>query len=142
MSKENAAVVSSWVDDNKEKLKKLFPILDMVRVLIHIPKILLSQRLLEPRAILEAKCSILLRQNGGRLQVNHEPTAMSGGGRSSYSRIHVTNGFDYDLRKELDEFDAMYDAGDAIGALRGFNALMRKYGTQRLATTTEPIGRG
>ena len=30
MSKENAAVVSSWVDDNKEKLKKLFPVLDMV----------------------------------------------------------------------------------------------------------------
>ena len=61
MSKENAAVVSSWVDDNKEKLKKLFPILDMVRVFIHIPKILLSQRLLEPRATLEAKCSLLLR---------------------------------------------------------------------------------
>ena len=32
ISKENAAVVTSWVDDNKEKLKKLFPVLDMVMV--------------------------------------------------------------------------------------------------------------
>ena len=31
ISKENAAVVSSWVDDNKEKLKTLFPVLDRVR---------------------------------------------------------------------------------------------------------------
>ena len=74
------------------------------------------------------------------MQGNYEQTAISGGGRSSYSRIHVTNGFDYDIRKELDDLDAMYDAGDAIGALRGFNTLMRKYGSQRLVTTTEPMG--
>ena len=43
MSKENAAVVSSWVDDNKEKLKKLFPILDMVSVQSHPKNIILSK---------------------------------------------------------------------------------------------------
>ena len=66
------------------------------------------------------------------MQGSHEPRAISdGGGRSSYSRTHVTNGFDFDIRKELDDLDAMYDAGDAFGALRGFNALRHKYGSQR-----------
>ena len=67
----------------------------------------------------------------GHLQANQEPSASSGESRSSYSRIHVTNAFDFDIRKELDDLDAMCDAGDAIGALCGFNAIMDKYGSQR-----------
>ena len=46
----------------------------------------------------------------------------------------MTNGFDYDIRKRLDDLDAMYDAGDAVGALRGYNALKHKYGSQRHET--------
>ena len=65
------------------------------------------------------------------MQANQESSASSGESPSSYSRIHVTNAFDFDIRKELDDLDAMCDAGDAIGALRGFNAKVDKYGSQR-----------
>ena len=43
----------------------------------------------------------------------------------------MTNAFDFDIRRELDDLDAMCDGGDAIGALRGFNTLLDKYGSQR-----------
>ena len=68
------------------------------------------------------------------MQANKESSASSGESPSSYSRIHVTNAFDFDIRKELDDLDAMCDAGDAgdaIGALDGFNAVLDKYGRQR-----------
>ena len=46
-------------------------------------------------------------------------------------RTHVTNAFDFDIRIELDRLDALCEAGNASDALRGYEALISKYGTQR-----------